>query len=150
AFDLVRGEMRSFDSKELQQQVVEPAMQLLHDPKFHAAERAYQDALGEVTSGKPGDAITDAGTALQETLRALGCEGKNLGPLIKSVRAKGLLAAHDVQMTQAIEHIMEWVSAERSQKGDSHEVVTAEKADAWFIIHVVGAVIVRLVGASGR
>lgn len=150
AFEFVRGEMRPLESKELHQQLIEPAMQLLHNSKFPAAEKAYRDALGEVTSGKPGDAITDAGTALQETLKALGCEGKNLGPLIKSARAKGLLAAHDIQMTQAIERIMEWVSADRSQKGDSHDVVTAEKDDAWFIIHVVGALIVRLVGASGR
>lgn len=54
-------------------------------------------ALGEISNGKPGDAITDAGTALQETLTALGCDGNNLGALIKSAKAKGLLAAHDAR-----------------------------------------------------
>jgi hypothetical protein len=150
AFDFARGEMVSFKSKELQQDVVEPAMKLLHNPKFSEAEKAYQDALEEVAKGKAGNAITDAGTALQETLTALGCKGDSLGPLIRSAKDKGLLAAHDARITKAIEDVMEWVSADRSQKGDSHKADKAEKEDAWFIIHVVGALIVRLVGASGR
>jgi hypothetical protein len=150
AFEFVRGQMVPFESKELHQAVVEPAMRLLHDPRFQAAEKSYQHALEEVTKGKPGDAITDAGTALQEMLTTLGCDGDSLGPLIKSAKAKGLLAAHDVRMTQAIADTMAWVSADRDEKGDSHKADAAAKEDAWFIIHVVGALIVRLVGASAR
>jgi hypothetical protein len=150
AFDFADGQMVPFESKELYQAVMEPAMKLLHNPSFSEAEKAYQHALEEVTSGKPGDAITDAGTALQETLNALGCEGNSLGPLIKSAKAKGLLVAHDARMTKAIEDVMEWVSADRSEKGDSHKADAAQKEDAWLIIHVVGALIVRLVGASVR
>jgi hypothetical protein len=149
AFDFVRGKVQSFESKELHQEVVEPAMQLLHNPKFAEAEKAYQHALEEISNGKPGDAITDAGTALQETLTALGCDGKMLGPLIKSAKAKGLLVAHDVRLTDAIEDVMVWVAAQRNVKGDTHNADKAAKEDAWFIIHVVGALIVRLVGASG-
>lgn len=150
AFDFDQGRMRSFKSKELHQNVIEPAMQLLHDPKFSEAEKAYRHALEEVTGGKPGDAITDAGTALQETLKALGCEGKSLGPLIKSAKAKNLLAGHDARMTEAIEDIMVWAAADRNEMGDSHNADKAAKDDAWFIIHVVGALIVRLVGASRK
>jgi len=150
AFDFIRDEMVPLESKELHQGVVEPAMKLLHDPTFPAAEQAYQHALGEVTKGKAGDAITDAGTALQETLTALGCKGDSLGPLIKSAKSKGLLAAHDARMTQMIQDVMHWVAADRSEKGDSHKVDAATKEDAWFIIHVVGALIVRLVGTSSR
>jgi hypothetical protein len=151
SFDFVRGKMESLKSKELHQDVIEPAMKLLRDPRFPAAEKAYQNALEEVTKGKPGDAITDAGAALQETLIALGCGGNRLDRLIKSAKAKGMLAAHDARMTQAIEHVMDWVAADRSEKGDSHKGAdAATKDDAWFIIHVVGALIVRLVGAGGR
>lgn len=150
AFDFVRGEMVSFKSKELHQGVIEPAMQLLHNARFSKAEKAYQDALEEVTKGKPGDAITDVGTALQETLTTLGCEGKSLGPLIKSAKAKGLLAAHDPRMTDAIENVMKWAAADRNVTGDSHKADSAAKEDAWLIIHVVGALILRLVGATGR
>ena len=151
SFDFARGRMESLKSKELHQDVIEPAMQLLRDPTFADAEKAYQNALEEVTKGKPGDAITDAGAALQETLTALGCDGNRLDRLIKSAKAKGLLAAHDARMTQAIEDVMDWVAADRSEKGDSHKGAdAATKDDALFIIHVVGALIVRLVGESGR
>ena len=68
----------------------------------------------------------------------------------KSAKAKGLLAAHDARLTKAIEDVMEWVSADRNAKGDSHKADKAAKDDAWFIVHVVGALIVRLVGANGR
>lgn len=150
AYDFSDGHMIPFESKELHQAVVEPALKLLHNPQFAKPETAYRQALEELSKGTAGNAITDAGTALQETLAALGCEGNRLGPLIKSAKAKGLLAAHDARMTQAIEEVMEWVSADRSEMGDSHKVDNAGKDDAWFIIHVVGALIVRLVGASGR
>ncbi len=150
AYDFANGQMVPFESKEMHQAVVEPALQLLHNPKFAKAEKPYRQALDELSKGTPGDAITDAGTALQETLTALGCDGNSLGPLIKSAKAKGLLAAHDVRMTQAIEDVMEWVAADRSAKGDSHKADESEKEDAWFTIHVVGAVIVRLVSARRR
>ena len=142
--------MVPFESKEMHQAVVEPALQLLHNPKFEKAEKANRQALEELSKGTPGDAVTDAGTALQETLTTLGCDGNSLGQLIKSARAKGLLAPHDARMTKAIEDVMEWVSADRSEKGDSHKAETAQKEDAWFIIHVVGALIVRLAGRSRR
>lgn len=150
AYDFSTGRMVPFESKEMHQAVVEPALQLLHNPKFEKAEKAYRQALEELSKGTPGDAVTDAGTALQETLTTLGCDGNSLGPLIKSAKGKGLLAAHDIRMTQAIEDVMEWVTADRSEKGDSHKADESEKEDAWFTIHVVGALIVRLVGASRR
>jgi hypothetical protein len=146
AYDFSDGHMIPFESKELHQAVVEPALQLLHNPQFEKTERAFRQALEELSKGTAGDAITDAGTALQETLTALGCDGNRLGLLIKSAKAKGLLAAHDARMTQAIEDVMEWVAADRSEKGDSHKADAATKEDAWFTIHVVGALIVRLVG----
>jgi hypothetical protein len=44
-------------------------------------------------------------------------------------------------MTDAIENVMKWAAADRN--------VTADTEDAWLIIHVVGALIVRLLGAAG-
>ena len=82
--------------------------------------------------------------------RSRGMDMSRSNRLIKSAKAKGLLAAHDERMTQAIEGIMQWVAADRSEKGDSHKADKAAKEDAWFIVHVVGALIVRLVGANGR
>lgn len=150
SFELTGGEMVPFDSLELHTEVVMPALRLLaRTDGLDAVESTYRDALAEIAASKPGDAITDAATALQEMLVALGCVGNSLGPLIKSARSKGLLGAHDVPMLDGIEKVLQWVSADRSERGDSHLASAATVDDAWLIVHVVGALIVRL-AAGGR
>ena len=108
----------------------------------------YRDALAQLADDKAANAITDAGTALQEMLEELGCEGNQLGDLIRSARKKQLLGAHDTPLIDAIDKAMHWVAADRSEMGDSHHATQATREDAWLSIHVVGALIVRL--ASGQ
>lgn len=145
AFEVIGDEMCSFSSRELHVEIVEPVLQLLADaPELNAAESAYQDALKEIAAGNAADAITDAGTALQEALSALGCEGNSLGKLGASAREMGLLAPHDVTLADAIRKILDWVSADRSESGDAHNASPATRDDAWFTVHVVGALILRL------
>ena len=149
-WEVVDGRMIEIQSTELHHSVVEPALRLLHRGQFASADKAYREALGELADGKPWDAITDAGTALQETLSALGCEGNQLGDLIRSARTKGLLAPHDEPLGQAIDRILQWVAADRSQMGDSHHATSASPEDGWLIVHVVGAIIVRLASGGTR
>lgn len=149
-WELIDGQMVEIHSKELHEAVVEPVLRLLHQADFANAERAYQDALQEVAQGNASDAITDAGTALQEALTTLGCEGNQLGDLIRSARKKGLLAAHDDPMAQAIGRALNWVAADRSQMGDAHHASDASRDDAWLIVHIVGAMIVRLARGTRR
>ena len=147
-YDLIDGEMIPFESREMHQEVVAPVLRLLAGhPDLEAVEDAYHDALGEIMKN-PGDAITDAGRALQVTLELLGCEGNKLGPLIASARAKGLLASHDSGLTEGIRKIMDWVSADRSNLGDAHTASDPTPEDAWFTVHVVGALILRLAGGT--
>ena len=147
-YELVNGQMVEFESKELHQEVVAPALRLLSGRSgWDEVETAYQNALREISTGDPSDAITDAATALQEALMYLGCQGKSLGPLISSARNNGLLAPHDSKLVDGIEKIADWVSADRSTKGDSHKASTgATRDDAWFTVHVVGALLLRLAG----
>ncbi len=150
AWELIEGRMVDFDSKELHQEVVAPVVRLLSDRAgWDAVEAAYEKALREIGSD-PADAITDAGTALQEALTLLGCDGNSLGPLAKSAREKGLLAAHDATLADGIKKIVDWVSADRSEKGDAHKVARPSPDDAWLAVHVVGALILRLAHAGGR
>jgi hypothetical protein len=146
SFEFQDGEMVPFESKALHATVLAPALTLLRDPRFEKADRAYRDAMDELTRGTPGDAITDAATALQEMLVALGASGNALGPLLKSARSMGLLAAHDAILTEALQKTIDWVSADRSNLGDAHKADSAEVQDGWFTVHVVGALIVRLAG----
>ncbi len=151
SFELVDHQMVEFSSRELHQNVVVPTLSLLAGRSDLASvESAYQDALQEISKGKPGDAITDAGTALQECLVAMGCSGNALGPLLKSAREKGLIAAHDARLEEGILKFADWASAERSQRGDAHTTSTASVVDAWLMVHVVGALILRLVEPESR
>jgi hypothetical protein len=139
--------MVPFASKELHTEIVVPTMHLLSGRVgWEKVESAYQDALGEIADGKPADAITDAGTALQEAFVTLGCEGNTLGVLAKSARRKGLFAPHDALMAEALHKLVDWVSADRSEKGDVHQAGEPSVEDAWLTVHIVGAVILRLVG----
>lgn len=142
-YRVVEREVLDRGSDELHVSVVEPALRLLVGMKFQKAHDAYLDALKEITARKPGDAITDAGTALQEALTALGCSGNSLGPLIEDAVRKGLLAKHDKKLAG-------WVSADRSTSGDAHYHSTATESDAWLAVHVVGALVVRLADPDAK
>jgi hypothetical protein len=145
------GQIIPLESEELHSTVVEPALVLLHGrPDLADAHGSYLNALRQISESEPANAITDAGTALQQTLQALGCAGNALGPLIKSAKSKGLLASHDAQLAAGITSFMDWASADRSEKGDGHKPGTKELSDAWLMVHVVGALIVRLADASPR
>ena len=150
AWRLVDREMIEMHSQELHAEVLEPAMKLLHDSRFRTVDVAYRKALDELSRGDGADAVTDAGTALQEMLTALGCEGNQLGDQIKSARGKNLLAAHDTPLFDSVERALHWIAAARRQTGDSHRASSATRDDAWLIVHVLGAFIVRLAAGSAR
>ncbi|MGZ3140961.1 hypothetical protein ACVDFE_02935 [Lentzea chajnantorensis] len=149
SYDLINGQMVEFSSREMHVAVISPVLKLLAtNNTYSAVEAAYQDALREISDNKGADAITDAGTALQEMLNALGCKGNALGPLIKNARNKGIIAAHDVRLLDGLDVIMNWVSADRSESGDAHSSTQAAIADAWLTVHIVGALILRLAEAD--
>lgn len=150
-FDLLGGQIIPLESLAMHATVVEPSMILLAgDSRFSKVNEAFRAALGEIADGNPADAITDSGTALQEMLTELGCSGNALGPLIKSARTSGFLASHDGPMLEAVEKVAHWVSADRSERGDSHKVANVSLEDAWLMVHIVGALVLRLGGVSPR
>jgi hypothetical protein len=151
SFELSAGEMIPFSSRELHVEVVIPTLALLaSDDQWAATETAYRAALAELSGGDPADAVTDAGTALQEALTAAGAEGKNLGALIISASKKKILGGHDTPFLLSLEKAMSWVSADRSNTGDAHNSKPALQEDAWLAVHVVGALILRLSKGTPR
>jgi len=138
------------ESHEMHDAVVAPTLYLLHSqPRFAAAETAYQNALAEIRRRDPGDAVTDAATALQEALTALGCTGGALGDLLKSAKNKGLVKGNDTPLTEAIGKTVDWVAAKRNQ-GEAHKGdPDINMSDAWMMVHVVGALIIRLAEQNG-
>lgn len=136
-------------SHEMHTAVVEPTLYLLHSqPRFADAETAYQNALEQIRKRDPANAITDAGVALQEALTALGCEGKVLGDLLKSAHKIGLLKGKDTPLGEVVGRTVDWVAAMRNQ-GEAHKAnPDVDMPDAWMVVHVVGALIIRLSEAA--
>jgi hypothetical protein len=151
SYDIVDRRFIPMSSLELHQEVVLPSLSLLGGRKdFRSAEAAFRDSLDQIATGHPDNAITDAATALQEALKAIGCKGNSLGPLCDDAKTKGLLGSHDSPMTDAIAKVVGWVSADRSTVGDAHAVSRALPEDAWLTVHIVGALILRLAQRTPR
>ena len=144
SYDFLDGQFIPFESREMHQSVVAPTLTLLGgNERLAGVEKAYRDALDQIHEGNPENSITDAGTALQEALRALGCKGNSLKPLAKSAQQKGILTGHDMKL-------INWVESDRSNTGDTHNASPASVEDAWLTVHIVGAIILRITHNTPR
>jgi hypothetical protein len=144
-FDLIDGIVVPFESMEMHTAIVEPLVRLLHgSADWEAVEQAYRKALDELHTGTADDAITDAATALQEALGIYGCEGNTVSKRLKDAQSKGIFSPHDARLVAALRNVGEWVEADRSTLGDAHSAGTIDREDGWLIVHIVGALILRL------
>lgn len=146
----VDGELIAFQNDELMQEAVEPALKLLIGKRYTGAQKSYREALEQISHEKAGNAITYAGTALQETLEALGCKGNALGALITDAKEKGLLGKRDTPLEDGVRRFLHWAASERNQNSDAHRYSEAPIEDAWLMVHIVGALIVRLTSGKPR
>lgn len=110
---------------------------------FAKASRSFLLALDRLAENKPDVAITDAATSLQEMFRALGVQGNSVSSQLDAATKSNLIAKADRNL---LKPLVDWVNADRSTRGNAHHVRAGEasKADAWLMIHVVGALMVRL------
>ena len=145
SYTYIRGRLKERGAEPLHTDVLRPAeAALTSDPSFANAESAYQDALTAMASGHYGASITSAGSALQQTLVALGAEGQNLGALMSDAKRRGFLMGHDEKLVSAYKAIADWITADRSNRGTAHAASSSGRADAELAIHVVASLIVRL------
>jgi hypothetical protein len=151
-WQLAGDEMIPRSSTFMHSTIVEPVLALTAGrPALRAVEQAFQKALVEMKpGGDPADAITHAGTALQEMLEAVGAKGSALGDLVTDARKRGLLAPYDSKLADAVKALGDWVSADRSNRGSAHHVRDASREDAWLAIRVAGALILRLAAGKKR
>ena len=61
-----------------------------------------------------------------------------------------MLQVNETQLTEAIGKTADWVSARRGQ-GEAHKGdADISLSDAWMVVHVVGALIIRLTETEGQ
>lgn len=77
-------------------------------------------------------------------MTALECEGKTLGELLSSAKKIGPTKGNDTPLTAAVASVVNWVAAKRND-GEAHRASPdVTLSDAWMVVHVVGALIIRL------
>jgi hypothetical protein len=124
--------------------VDEPVAALLvDDPALRAVDDKLREALQELEQGRPADAVTDAGTALQMLLEHLGYSGKQLGEQLAVARKDGWLNGVDAPLAQALDAIGRWVASVRNQRGDAHHGPEPDARDAEFVVRMVGLLVLR-------
>lgn len=134
----------------LHSEVLRPATVLLaDDPAFAAASAAFQSALSRLSKGETDVALTEAATSLQEMLRALGVGGNSVKDQLDNAQKQKLISPADRGLMRPL---FDWVNGDRSQRGNAHyhRAGDVTKADAWLMMHVVGALMVRLSNREPR
>lgn len=116
---------------------------LTANPALRGVDAKLREALAELDAGQAGDAVTDAGTALQMLLDHLGFQGTQLGDQIKAARNAGWLAGIDTPLATAVESIAAWVASVRNQRGDAHHGPPPDLRDAELVVRVVGLLTLR-------
>ena len=147
SYDFVEGNIIPRGEQEMHVEVVVPAVTLLSRRSgFEDAERNYMDALTSIREQRFDDAVTNAASAVEATLRILDC-GDTQTPLAKRgamAIERNLLAPHD-------RGLLGWITATRGSEGDAHgQGSHTTRADAWLVVHVAGALILRLVDGPNR
>lgn len=149
AYDLVELQVVEKRSEELHQEVVAPALSLLHGrPRFAEAERQYREALDELADGKWADAVTDASAAVENLLRALlGLRQGTLADLLGQARKCGLFGEAQSSRIKKVVNGFTALADLRNEESDAHGNRT-DLATAWLGVHWAGALIVYVVQRS--
>jgi len=149
AYDLVELQVVEKRSEELHQAAVAPALTLLHGrPRFAEAERQYRESLDELADGKWADAVTDAGAAVENLLRAiLGLRQGALADLLGQARLRGLFGDAQSARIKKVVGGFTALADVRNEESDAHGNRT-DPATAWLAVHWAGALIVYLVQRS--
>ncbi len=131
-------------------EVLRPATVLLgDDPVFRTASDAFQSALTRLSKNETDVALTQAATSLQEFFRALGVEGNSVSDQLDKAQRQKVISPADRSLMKPL---VAWVNADRSDRGNAHRHREGDvtKADAWLMMHVVGALMVRLSNRDPR
>lgn len=145
SYQLVGNEIIEHKSKVLFTSILEPILlKTAHNESLSGVNKAFMEAIEELSLGKPANAITDASRALEESLRFLGAEGSGPGELFADSKKKGLLKPHDLPLFEALAKAVAWVSAQRTNHGDAHKQTEPENSEAWATVYICGALILKI------
>lgn len=132
-FQVEDGQLIKVDSQFVHSDIVVPALTLLSDQRFAAANEEFRKAHREFRDGDYRDCITDCGKALESVFKILAAEqgwqgvGNNsqLAALIKAAADNGLFATYMPEQINGIKALVQGVGTVRNKDG-AHGAGTAE------------------------
>ena len=152
------GKITRVDSELIHSQVVQPALLFLNQPGFEGPREEFLDAHAHYRSGEYRDAITDANSAFESTVKAIcnqrGWEfspGASASELLKTVRSNGLLPNYlDNSFDQLAATLSSGLPRVRNNEGAHGQGATPAKTPAYvaaYALHLAATNIVFLAEA---
>lgn len=154
-YQYVNGDIVRVDSFPIHAEVVLPALALLADPKFQAANQEYRNAHHAHRMGKQDDCVVNCGRAFESVLKIIGAErGWDIKPndtaskLIKASVDAGFLAAYHDGPLNSLRGLIEGSAPtirnkEGGHGGGTKPIVVPEHLAA-YQLHQTAAVILFL------
>lgn len=132
-FQVEDGHLIKVASQFIHADVVVPALTILREERFGAANEEFRKAHKEFREGDYRDCITDCGKALESVFKVLAAErgwqgvGNNsqLAALIKAAADNGLFASYMPEQINGIKALVQGVGTVRNKDG-AHGAGTAE------------------------
>jgi hypothetical protein len=154
-YQYVSKEIIRIDSLFIHRELVVPALNLLHDPRFKAAEQEYRDAHEAYRLGKLEDCIVSCGKAFESVLKVIATKRswaiKDTDPASRLIQAAvdaGFLAPHSQTSLNHLKGLMESSTPAIRNKQGGHGAGATPRAVprhlAAFQLHQTAAVIVFL------
>jgi hypothetical protein len=142
------GQVHAVRSPLLEAVVVGPALFAVREAGWDQADASYREALDRQRAGEIDDALTAANAAVEAALKAFGCTGDRLGPLLRDLKRKPMLAGYVAgtadQIVALLGRLMGWRSAEGDAHGKAPGAQDPPPELASLAIHWAGAFIVYL------
>lgn len=146
------------DSELVHAEVVQPALQLLRDPRFAGPEEEFRAAHAHYRAGECKDAITDALNAFESTMKAI-CDikgwpynkGARASDLVKVLRRNGLLPDYlDNSFDQLVATLSSGLPKVRNEEGGHGQGATPRSTPPYvaaYALNLAAAKILFLVKA---
>ena len=158
-FQYVDGDIIRIDSELIHDQVVKPALTLLHEPEYAGAQAEFLKAHKHYRDGNAKEALTECLKALESTMKAI-CDKRrwkydpnsSCSKLIQTCIDNGLIPELWIQHFSALRSVLESGVPPARNKLGSHgqgsTVVDVPQHIVAYVLHMTAAGIVFLVQAE--
>lgn len=155
-YQFVSGEIIRFDSLHAHQEIVLPALELLRDQRFAAANQEYRDAHAAYRADNLEDCLVGCGKALESVLKVIGhgrgwsiSDSDPASKLVQAGVAAGFLPAYSIASLNHLKGLIESSTPTVRNRMGGHGAGTTPRSVprhlAAYQLHQTAAVILFLV-----